>query len=112
MGFTTELQYLTGVDSFFATVSYRYGHSEIMDVIPRVDDDGHEITAGHLLLYESYFQPTKGLSAGIEPLLRGMSYWQQAGGAPHFPTALQTYLFGSPLHGGTDLFARNIQRGR
>eukprot|EP00803_Ostreobium_quekettii_P004321 evm.model.scf_501.2 EVM.evm.TU.scf_501.2 scf_501:9997-17031(+) len=101
-----------GVDSFFATVSYRYGHSEVMDIIPRIDDEGHEVPAGHLLLYESFFQPTKGLAAGIEPLLRGLAFSQQAAGVPHFPNALQTYLFGAPMHGGTDLFARNIQRGR
>ncbi|CAD7699985.1 unnamed protein product, partial [Ostreobium quekettii] len=100
------------MDNFFATVSYRYGHSEVMEIVQRLDENGQEIPAGHLLLFESYFRPTNGLAAGIEPLLRGMSVGQQSSGSPHFPSALQTYLFGNPVHRGTDLFARNIQRGR
>ena len=53
-----------GVDNFFSTVSYRYGHSEVGDVIFRIDDDGNEIKEGHALLFENFFHPTKALNAG------------------------------------------------
>ncbi|CAD7702568.1 unnamed protein product, partial [Ostreobium quekettii] len=51
------------VDNFFSTVSYRYGHSEVGDVILRLDENGNEIPDGHLPLFEVFFFPTKALAA-------------------------------------------------
>ena len=102
----------SGIDNFFATVSYRYGHAEVNDVIARVDDDGKNIDDDYILLKNSFFFPTQSLSAGIEPLLRGASFMQQTEVAPHFASALQNYLFGVPAFGGSDLLATTVQRGR
>ena len=107
-----ERRWLTGIDNFFATVSYRYGHSEVNDVIARVDDSGVPIDDDYVSLMQAYFYPSYSLSAGIEPLLRGASFTRQAEVSPHFASALQNYLFGSPSFGGADLLAINLQRGR
>jgi len=101
-----------GIDNFFATVSYRYGHSEVNDVIARVDDRGKNIDDDYITLMDAFFYPTYALSAGIEPLLRGASFYKQMEVSPHFASALQNYLFGTPSFGGADLLAINIQRGR
>jgi len=53
-----------GVDNFFSTVSYRYGHSEVGDIIFRLDDNGNEISEGHVPLFEAFFYPTFALNAG------------------------------------------------
>lgn len=49
---------------------------------------------------------------GIDPIFRGLSWRLQMEVDPHFATSIQTYLFGDPGNGATDLTARNIQRGR
>lgn len=101
-----------GIDAFFATAALRFGHSTIYDVVLRVDDEGREIPAGHLLLYESFYHPTSAFSAGIESILRGASFARQAEVTPIFSNALKNFLYGAPKHGGQDLLALNIQRGR
>ncbi|KAG2488140.1 hypothetical protein HYH03_013285 [Edaphochlamys debaryana] len=101
-----------GIDAFFATVAYRYGHSEVTDVILRVDDEGSEVPQGHLLLHTAYFNPNASLSAGIDPILRGLTMRVQGYVEPRFAPSIQHFLFGMPGVNGTDLVARNIQRGR
>lgn len=83
-----------------------------MDIVYRIDDNGHEIPAGHLLMKDSFYRPTLSLSAGIEPILRGASFARQGEVKPHLSTALQNYLYGTPKSGGSDLLAITIQRGR
>lgn len=100
------------VDNFFAAVSYRYGHSEVTDILFRVDEEGNEIPDGHLLLSQTYFNPKAALNNGIEPLLRGLSMKIQAEVDTYFASSIRNYLFGTPMHGGTDLIAVDIQRGR
>ncbi|GMH39717.1 hypothetical protein BSKO_07615 [Bryopsis sp. KO-2023] len=100
------------IDNFFSTVSYRYGHSEVGDVIFRLDDDGNEIKEGHALLFENFFHPTKALNAGIEPVLRGMAWRRQMEVDQIFASSISHYLFGDPGNGGSDLSARNIARAR
>ncbi|KXZ47140.1 hypothetical protein GPECTOR_37g145 [Gonium pectorale] len=100
------------IDTFFSTVSYRYGHSEINDVILRIDDSGREVPQGHLMLMQAYFNPNVSLSAGVEPVLRGLTTNVQGMVEPRFASAVQNFLFGLPGVNGSDLFARNIQRGR
>eukprot|EP00210_Caulerpa_lentillifera_P003168 g3027.t1 len=100
------------VDNFFSTVSYRYGHSEVGDIIFRLDDNGNEISEGHVPLFEAFFYPTFALNAGIDPILRGLAWRHQMEVDAHFSSAIQDFLFGDPGNGGSDLTARNIQRGR
>lgn len=60
------------VDNFFSTVAYRYGHSTLTDVILRLNDDWSEHEKGHLPLMDTYYDPDLVLSAGIEPIIRGL----------------------------------------
>ncbi|GMH33879.1 hypothetical protein BSKO_01713 [Bryopsis sp. KO-2023] len=100
------------IDNFFATVSYRYGHSEIKELIRRVDDKGHEIEDGHMLLHQHYFSPKKSLNADIGPIFRGLSMTMTGEVDTYFASSIQHYLFGTPGLGGTDLIALDIQRSR
>lgn len=52
------------IDTFFASIAYRYGHSEVSNFIYRIDDNGEEISDGHILLHEAYFNPSKALNNG------------------------------------------------
>ena len=67
-----------GVENLFAASTFRYGHAEVNGVILRLSDQWVEIEEGHLYLRDSFFNPQLGLSAGIEPLLRGMLFKGQA----------------------------------
>ncbi|KXZ47136.1 hypothetical protein GPECTOR_37g141 [Gonium pectorale] len=84
------------IDTFFSSVSYRYGHFEINDVILRIDDSGREVPQGHLMLMQAYFNPNVSLSAGIEPVLRGLTTNVQGMVEPRFASAVQNFLFGLP----------------
>lgn len=100
------------VDNFFAAVSYRYGHSEINEILLRIDEEGREIGDGHLLLSQAYFAPKTTLNNGIEPILRGLSIKLQAEVDTYFASSVMHYLFGTPKHGAVDLISTDIQRGR
>eukprot|EP00854_Cymbomonas_tetramitiformis_P015459 gene15459-18301_t len=100
------------IDNFFSTVAYRYGHSEVGDIVKRVDDHGMEIDKGHLLLQEAFFSPQIAMSAGIEPILRGLASGIQWEVDTLYSPSIQHFLFNLNGHGATDLLARNIQRGR
>lgn len=60
------------VDLFFGTVAYRYGHATLTDVILRLDENWGEHAKGHLQLMQTYYNPDEVLSAGIEPIIRGL----------------------------------------
>ena len=100
-----------GVDVFLATAAMRFGHSEVAGVIYRVDEAGKEIPERHLTLQSTYFAPSRALSAGIEPILRGFVVQRQKEADLTFDAALQNSLFGDPCP-YNDLVALNIQRGR
>jgi hypothetical protein len=61
----------------------------------------------------SYFNPINSiLSAGIDPIIRGMLQNAQGAVDVTFVDDLRNYLFGAPGSGGLDLTAINIQRSR
>ncbi|KAK3239360.1 hypothetical protein CYMTET_50709 [Cymbomonas tetramitiformis] len=100
------------IDNFFSTVAFRYGHSEVSEVYRRVDDAGVEILSGHLLLFNTYYSPSRAMSEGIDPLLRGLATSQKHEVDVHFSAAVHHYLNNHNGLGGEDLLARSIQRGR
>eukprot|EP00294_Goniomonas_avonlea_P000533 CAMPEP_0114552126 /NCGR_PEP_ID=MMETSP0114-20121206/6962_1 /TAXON_ID=31324 /ORGANISM="Goniomonas sp, Strain m" /LENGTH=930 /DNA_ID=CAMNT_0001736989 /DNA_START=8 /DNA_END=2800 /DNA_ORIENTATION=- len=61
------------VDNFFLTNSMRYGHTALNTLIYRVDEDRFPVREGHLLLRDSFFQPTHILSGGIDSVWRGLA---------------------------------------
>lgn len=101
-----------GIDHFFATAAFRYGHAAVSDTVLRLDADGQESAGGHLMLYDTYFRPDRVLEDGIEPLLRGAVVKPQGAITPSFAASVQHHLFGMASVNGTDLIAVNIQRGR
>lgn len=57
----------------FATAAYRFGHSQIMPLFPRLDSNYEPLPIGPLKLENAFFSPfriTEG--GGIDPLVRGL----------------------------------------
>jgi len=97
----------------FSTGAFRYGHSEVNSWLWRLDSGLLPISQGHLRLKDFYFNSEAAiLSAGIEPILRGMAQQVQGEVDTIFVEDLRNYLFGNPGSGGLDLTAINTQRGR
>ncbi len=104
---------LAGISSEFSTIGFRFGHSAISGTLHRYDAKGDEISDGHLLLAEGFFQPHRlTTEGGIDPVLRGLisSHMQEID--PMAVTELTNFLFGPPGAGGLDLMALDIQRAR
>lgn len=61
------------ISNAFATAAYRFGHSQIMPVFERLDENYQPHSEGHLLLRDAFFAPFRLLEGGgVESLLRGL----------------------------------------
>jgi hypothetical protein len=101
-----------GVSNEFATAAYRVGHTMLSPQLLRLDASGAEIPEGNLPLAEAFFRPDHVITAGIDPILRGLAS-QPAQEIDNFIVdAVRNFLFGPPGAGGFDLASLNIQRGR
>ena len=57
----------------FATAAYRFGHSQIMPFLSRLDSNYDQLPNGPLLLQDAFFAPFRILEeGGIDPLIRGL----------------------------------------
>jgi peroxidase len=57
----------------FATAAFRFGHSQIMPLFPRLDSNYEPLPIGPLKLQDAFFAPFRLLEeGGIDPLLRGL----------------------------------------
>lgn len=57
----------------FATAAFRFGHSQIMPLFPRLDSNYEPLPIGPLKLQDAFFAPFRILEeGGIDPLLRGL----------------------------------------
>lgn len=57
----------------FATAAYRFGHSQIMPLFPRLDSNYESLPIGPLKLQDAFFAPFRIIEeGGIDPLLRGL----------------------------------------
>src|SRR5262249_26553133 len=112
----------------FSTALFRFGHSQLDNEIDRLNNDGTDISndpAGASVdLAQAFFNPTlinpAGVtdpfsghtSTGIDPILKGAA----SGDAQEVDLLavrdIRNLLFGPPGAGGSDLIARDIQRGR
>jgi hypothetical protein len=112
----------------FSTAIFRFAHSQLDNGIDRLNNNGTDITtdpAGATVdLAAAFFNPTlinlAGVvdhfsghtSTGINPILKGAA----SGIAQEVDLLavrdIRNLLFGPPGAGGTDLIARDIQRGR
>lgn len=57
----------------FATAAYRFGHSQIMPLFQRLDEEYQPLDIGPLRLQDAFFAPFRILDeGGIDPLIRGL----------------------------------------
>lgn len=97
----------------FATAAFRLGHSMVSTEVLRMDECGNPIYEGDLELKGAFFSPYRICNeGGIEPLLRGYAATHSERLEHKIINDLRNFLFGPPGHGGLDLGALNIQRGR
>jgi peroxidase len=94
----------------FSGAAYRVGHTLLSPQLLRLDSHNHSI--GNISLADAFFNPTQISSVGIEPYLRGLAKQRPQEVDAYVVDPVRNFLFGQPGHGGFDLAALNIQRGR
>jgi len=108
------------IDVTFAHMAFRYGHSKVNNVFPRMDNNKREINEGHLRVHENVYIPYNwkvedpnggpdAFSAGC--VFRGMANTLAGELDVGFVTDLRNFLVFGP-RGGLDLLSYNIERGR
>jgi hypothetical protein len=113
-----------GIANEFSTAMFRFAHSELDNEVDRLNNDGTDAAGGSVDLAEAFFNPTLINPAGvtdpfsgqtstdIDAILKGAA----SGDAQEVDLLavrdIRDLLFGPPGAGGTDLIARDIQRGR
>eukprot|EP00002_Diphylleia_rotans_P000857 TRINITY_DN1045_c0_g1_i3.p1 TRINITY_DN1045_c0_g1~~TRINITY_DN1045_c0_g1_i3.p1 ORF type:complete len:897 (-),score=167.81 TRINITY_DN1045_c0_g1_i3:104-2794(-) len=100
------------IHSFFSSVAFRYGHSEVNTVIRRIGPNGIDDPLGPILLRDGFFNPTHVMQGGIDSILRGISQQYQQRIDTQFVDDIRNFLFNIPGFVGLDLAATNIWRGR
>ena len=100
----------------FATAVFRFGHSQIMPFLVRLDEEYEPLSIGPLMLRDAFFAPVRILEeGGIDPLLRGLMtnpVKQRDSVARGLNTNLTEALFAQANEVALDLASLNIQRGR
>lgn len=110
-GYNPEIN--PGISNLFSAAAFRLGHSQIGEILLRLDNDNNEIIQGNLNLKDAFFNPLLiNFSGGIEPFLKGMNIQIEQKLDTKMVGALRNYLFGDPDFGGLDLAAINIMRSR
>jgi hypothetical protein len=108
----------------FSTALFRFAHSQLDNGVDRLNNDGTDSAAGSVDLGQAFFNPTlinpSGVtdpfsgkaSTDIDAILKGAA----SGNAQEVDLLavrdVRNFLFGPPGAGGSDLIARDIQRGR
>jgi hypothetical protein len=113
-----------GIANEFSTAMFRFAHSQLDNTVDRMNDDGTDIANGGIPLDQSFFDPNliqlpavtdpvTGLtSTGITPILKGSASGLAQTVDLLAVRSVRDFLFGPEGAGGTDLIARDIQRGR
>lgn len=103
-----------GISRTFATAAFRFGHSQLSSLIPRLDNQGEVIDSGNLNLSEVFFRSADVIQeAGIDPILRGLASSLSQSVDTQIIDDVRNLLFRfGPDAIGRDLFATNLQRGR
>jgi len=101
------------IENQFATASYRFGHTLVSGQVYLIDDG---IELGSYLVRDNYFNSTEILQsdgAGYKWILGGLTLKESQEFDSHFTEDLTNHLLRNPINlYGSDLAARNIQRGR
>jgi peroxidase len=108
----------------FSTAIFRFAHSQLDNDIERKNNNGTDIADGSVDLAHAFFNPTLvnlagvpdpfsgHISTGINPILKGAASANAQEVDLKAVRDIRNFLFGPPGAGGTDLIARDIQRGR
>ena len=99
----------------FATAAFRFGHSQIMPVLQRLNETWQTTEHGHLALHNAFFAPHRIVEeGGIDPLLRGLVVEQakERDSDQALAEVITERLFQQANNVSLDLGALNIQRGR
>ena len=99
----------------FATAAYRFGHTQIMPFLPRLDENWREVSRGHLPLFKAFFSPFRIVhEGGIDPLLRGLlaTPVKLRTADEAVSSVVTERLFQETHQVALDLAALNIQRAR
>jgi hypothetical protein len=103
---------------------FRFAHSQLDNEVDRLNNDGTDTTAGSVDLAEAFFNPTLinaagvtdpvtgAISTGIDAILKGGASGDAQEVDLQAVRDVRNFLFGPPGSGGSDLIARDIQRGR
>jgi len=92
---------------FFSTVAFRYGHSEVSDLINIYSGKGSGPK-----LSDHYFDPYFLLDVGVNSLWEGMAYQLQQSPDEKFADSIRNHLFDGHNHYHYDLMSFDIQRAR
>jgi hypothetical protein len=115
-----------GIANEFSTAMFRFAHSQLDNSVDRLNNDGTDVFPNETLgLDQSFFDPNlihfpqgtldsvTGLhSTGISPILKGSASGIAQNVDLLAVRSVRNFLFGPEGAGGTDLIARDIQRGR
>lgn len=107
-----DAQVNPNINNEFSTAAYRFGHTMLPSQLLRLDENGNEITNGHVALRDAFFNPSLVVEDGIEPILRGLVVQSAQEIDTQVVDEVRNFLFGPPGSGGFDLASLNIQRGR
>ncbi len=100
------------ISNVFSAAAFRMGHTLLSSELMRVDNNGHEIPQGNILLRDAFFNPDELHGIGIDPYFMGMAIQVQQSLDSKVVEDVRSFLFGAPGSGGLDLAAANINRGR
>ncbi len=97
----------------FAHAAFRFGHSQLNQLISRLDEDGFSIKFGSVRMRDQFFTPERLVDeGGIDPLIRGMARQPLQSVDFRINFDVRNFLYGPPDLLGLDLASFNIQRGR
>lgn len=106
-----------GIFTEFSNAAFRV-HTQINDVQLRLDAAGNVIAQGNSPLADAFFNPSKILEGGLDPIIRGLTTQTQEANDIFMVESLRSQLFQIFVGGtglvdnATDLFAIDLQRGR
>lgn len=107
-----DAQVNPNIKNEFSTAAFRFGHTMLPSTLLRLDENGNEISNGHVALRNAFFNPALVIEDGIEPILRGLAVQPAQEIDTQIVDEVRNFLFGPPGSGGFDLASLNIQRGR
>jgi hypothetical protein len=112
------------ISNEFSTALFRFAHSELDNEVDRLNNNGTDVAGGSVDLADAFFNPTLINPAGVTDPISGLASTDidailkgaASGDAQEVDLLavrdVRNLLFGPPGAGGSDLIARDIQRGR